>query len=413
MSQQIVHKVAIVGGGAAGLFAGCFLKRAGADFVILEKNPECGKKLLLTGHGRCNITNLKPPRDLKKGYHEEGNFVYPAISGFAPSDCFSFFTEELGVSLKTEENDRVFPKSDKAADIRDSMARYIGSKHMVTGFDVTSIKQNKDGFILRASSGSEVCASRVILSTGGASYPATGSDGSGYKLAGSLGHTITDIRASLSAVATDADFCSHLSGITLENVQLALYYGGSKKASSDGSLLFTHNGISGPAVMMISREIPAEITGDTYFLADLAPDLTAQQLALDVNSNPNSKFVNILSRYVPKNLALQVVQDKDILCHELSANARKDSLRSLKEHRFDILKKPDVKTAYCTRGGVTTDEVDRKTYESSVVKGLYIVGELLDVDGISGGYNLAFAAGSSALAVKDILNKISEVSKSS
>ena len=407
MSQQIKHKVAIVGGGAAGLFAGCFLKRAGADFVVLEKNSECGKKLLLTGHGRCNITNLKPPRDLKKGFHEEGNFVYPAISGFAPSDCFKFFTEELGVSLKIEENDRVFPKSDKAADIRDSMIRFIGSEHLVTGFDVTSIKKVSDGFALRSSEGKEIIADKVILSCGGSSYPGTGSDGSGHKLAFSLGHRITDIRASLAAVPTDPEFCSELSGVTLANVSLALYYDGSKKASSKGNLLFTHNGISGPSVMTISREIPAKIKGETYFLADLAPDLTASKIADEVNANPNSKFVNILSKYVPKSLALQVVQDKDILCHELSANARKNSVRSIKEHRFCITKTPDVKTAYCTRGGVSTDEVDRKTYESSVANGLYIVGELLDVDGISGGYNLAFAAGSSAMAVRDILNKIS------
>ena len=395
---------AIIGGGAAGLFAACFLKKNGADFLLLEKNSECGKKLLVTGHGRCNITNLKTPQELKKGYHEAANFIYPAISGFAPSDCVEFINKELKIRTKTEENDRVFPVSDKASDVRDAMVRYVGADHIKTGFECVSIKPEDGVFTVSSKAGDTITCRHLILSCGGRSYPQTGSDGSGFDLAASLGHTIVSPRAALSPVKTSEEFCMPLAGVTAENTVLSLWYDGKKQAAYTGSVLFTHSGLSGPATLELSREIPAEITGETYILANFAAGLNEQEFASAVNSNPNTKIVNLVAEYVPKSLASAVCGDDDIYCKDVRSAYRKDIFRKLTEMRFDITEKPDIRTAYCTRGGVKLSELDRRSYESKIIPNLYIIGENTDVDGISGGYNLAFASSSAYFAVKSVLS---------
>lgn len=394
---------AVIGGGAAGLFAACFLTKHGIDLVLLEKNHECGRKLLTTGHGRCNITNLKPPAELKKGYHEAGNFVYPAIRGFTPSDCVDFLNNDLKLRTKVEENDRVFPVSDKASDVRDAMVRYIGREHIVTGFDCVSVTRDNEGFTVTSSTGQEIKAKHLILACGGKSYPHTGSDGSGFSLASSLGHKIVPPRSALAPVRTSAELCSRLAGVTCVNARLSLWTGGKKTASYGGDLLFTHSGISGPAVMELSREIPPVITEDTYILADLAPSLDEKIFTSEVNGRPNTKLVNLVSEYVPRSVASALCGDDELYCRDCRSEVRKAVYRRLKELRFDIEEVPDINTAYCTRGGVFLNELDRDSYQSKVVPGLYVIGENTDVDGISGGYNLAFAAASAHLAVMDIV----------
>ncbi len=399
----MIVDTAVIGGGASGLFAACFLQKHHVDFVLLEKNPECGQKLLTTGHGRCNITNLKPPAELKKGYHEAANFVYPAIKGFSPSDCVKFINDELKLKTKVEENDRVFPVSDKASDVRDAMVRYIGSGRIITGFDCVSVERNDEGFRIASAGGGSVTAKHLILACGGMSYPKTGSDGSGFALASSLGHKNNAPRSALAPVRTSEDFCKNLAGVSADNADLTLWTGGKKTASYRGNILFTHSGISGPAVMELSREIPPEITEETYFLANFVPSLDERTFASEVNSNPGTKLVNLVSSYVPKSLAFAVCEDGDLYCRDTRSEVRKAVYRRLTEMRFDIQEVPDIKTAYCTRGGVILNELDRNTYQSKIVPGLYIIGENTDVDGISGGYNLAFAAGSAYLAVMSIV----------
>ena len=393
---------AIIGGGASGLFASIFLKRAGEDLLILERNPECGRKILITGHGRCNITNLKEPSELKKGYNEASKFVYPAISKFSPADCMKLFQDELGVRLKVEENDRVFPVSDRASDIRDAMVRYVGEDNIRTGFKCVSIKRENGLFEITSENGDVVTCKNLILACGGQSYPGTGSDGSGFRLAAGLGHTINKPRASLSAIPATYESLNDLQGVTVEDVALSLYFDGKKQASAGGDLLFTHNGISGPSAMKISREIPAAITGEVYILADLAEGLTDGELVGRINANPRTKLCNLISDYVPRSLASGICGD-EIYCRDVRSEMRKDVLRKLRSFRFDIRKTPDISSAYCTRGGVILNELCRDSYESRLVPDLFVIGENTDVDGISGGYNLAFAAGSAFLAVKRIL----------
>ena len=398
--------VAIVGGGVAGLYAACFLAKAGVDFLLLERNEECGKKLLITGHGRCNITNLKEPSELKKGFHEAGNFVYPAISGFAPADIVRFIENELKVPLKTEENDRVFPVSDKASDVRDAFVRFLGREHILTGYLCSSITKENDTFRLVSEDGREVVSDKVVLACGGSSYPQTGSDGSGFDLARSLGHTIAETRGALAAVKTGDDLCGTLAGVTVENTVIRLYSGGRKTAETTGDLLFTHSGVSGPAVMEISREIPATAGPDTYFEICFARGLSDKDLVEKIDGHGDTKLVNVIAEYVPKSLAAAICGDGDLYCRDVRAETRKAVFRKLTAYRMDIEKAPDIRTSYCTRGGVILNELDRKTYASKKVYGIYVVGENTDVDGISGGYNLAFAASSAHLAAKDIIKGI-------
>ena len=394
--------VAVIGGGAAGLFAGCFLKMNGADLVILERNTECGLKLLITGHGRCNITNLKEPRELKRGYHEASNFVYPAINSFPPSACVRFIEDEVGIRLKTEENDRVFPVSDKASDIRDGLVRYIGKDRIITGFKCVSIRKDDALFEIVSEDDSMVKAKYVILACGGMSYPHTGSDGSGFKLASALGHSIAKPAAALATVNTSAEFCGPLAGVTVPGVVLTLYDRGAKRAVSRGDLLFTHKGISGPSVMELSREIPAR-PDNTYILADLAPGITDRSLTELIDSKPRALFATVLASLVPRRLAESLLDDTQIKCSGVTSAERKKILGRLKRFRFDINEAPDINSAYCTRGGVELSELDRKSFGSGIIPGLFIIGENTDVDGISGGYNLAFAAASAHLAVKSIV----------
>ena len=393
----------VIGGGAAGLFAGCFLKKAGRDFVILERNEECGRKLLITGHGRCNITNNKDPQILSSGYHEASRFVYPALRRFTPGDCMRFITEELGLKLKTEENDRVFPVSDKASDVRDKMVSYIGTDNIMTGFRCTSVTAGENGFTITSEEGTKVTSDNLILAAGGKSYPMTGSDGSGFKLASSLGHTIVKPRPALALIPADDEIIKELSGVTAKDVVLSLFVNGRKTASTTGDLLFAHKGLSGPCAMELAREIPCSMDGEVYISADFAQGVTDQVLLSDMAEHAKSLFVNVIAGYVPRSLAEKICTDTDLKCSDVSASVRKDVLKRLREYRFVIKKTPDIVSAYCTRGGVDLSEIDRKTYGSKIVPNLYIVGENTDVDGISGGYNLAFAASSSYLAVSSIV----------
>lgn len=395
---------AVIGGGAAGLWAGCLLRDRNAGFIVLERGNECGRKLLLTGHGRCNITNNKSPSELRGCYHEAGNFVYPALCGFTPSDACEFISGKLGVPLKTEENDRVFPVSDKASDIRDAMVRFIGSDHIKTGFECVKIERSEDGFNITPKDGDTVSAKHVILACGGAGYPRTGSDGSGFELASSLGHTIAEPKAALAAINTCGDFCRELSGVSVDGVSLSLFCGGRKTASASGTVLFTHQGISGPAAMELSREIPSDPGSDTYIEADFVPSLTDKILADEISGKNSHKFVNLLAERMPRSLAAAIVCDDELYCRDVRSEMRKAVVKKIKMFRFDVTEAPSTATAYVTRGGVILKELNRSSYESKLVKGLHIIGENTDVDGISGGFNLAFAASSAFLAVKDILS---------
>lgn len=443
-------KTAIIGGGAAGLFACCQLKNLASkqgvetDIVIYEKESSLGRKLLLTGHGRCNLTNAKEPRELKKAYHEAGNFIYPAISEFTPFDTMKFASEVLGLDLVEQENNRIFPASEKSSDVLDAILKYIESdgnveirlNTKVLGLMRIDYDSENFGRIVVATESGEDIYDSVILATGGKSFSKTGSDGSGFEIASKAGHNIMPLHAGLSSVKVtpeDREFTGHLSGLSV-NANAGLYISGRKSASEEGDVLFTHEGLSGPAIMELSRYIPSELPEDDEnfieldFVSHMRDEELDKSLIAEINSHPDTKLTNLATSYVPKSLAeelaekimndasekecseiktvlgrAEVTKLKDLPGKNITGLIRKKYSQKLKHLELHLDGAPELETAYVTVGGVSTDEIDRKTMMSSKIENLYIIGEMLDVDGKSGGYNLQACMSEAYLAVKSII----------
>lgn len=394
----------IVGGGAAGLFAACFAKKKGLSFLVLEKTDSVGKKLLLTGGGRCNILNLKSAVELKNCYHDKGNFLYPALSKFPPSEAYSFIENELGVKLTEEENNRIFPRSSKARDIVDSLTGYIGKDNIRLLFEANEVTRDEDGiWELRSKVGDTLRFKNLLLAAGGMSYPQTGSSGDSYKIAESLGHSIVPTRAALAAIKISGrDKITIPAGLTVKDCRARITEGDKTIRETTGDVLFTHEGLSGPAIMELSRDIRK----GTVLKIDMAPDLTDRILTDKIGESPAKKLTNVLGAFVPGAAAefavLSTGADPDITCAKTTKEIRKTALKNIKELTVTAKEDPAIKTAYVTAGGVTTDEVDRKTMGSRICKGLFLAGEALDCDGISGGYNLTMCIAEARLITDSI-----------
>lgn len=406
-------KTGIVGGGAAGLFAACFLKKSGADFILLEKNTECGKKLLLTGHGRCNITNRKAPSELLRGYHEAAGFIKPAVTSCPPEVAMDFIEHELKVPLKEEENNRIFPKSDRASDIRDALVSYAGKENIMTGFEVTGVVKDKGRFKLTSADGRSVSVDKVIIATGGKTFPQTGSDGKSYELLKSAGHNVTPLYPALTGVPVggeDKKFTASLSGLTVY-AGAGLYLENKKTNKTEGNVLFTHEGLSGPAIIELARDIPSDVNDKGGWIElDFTPgrDDTEvdKELLEEMNRKPDAKLTTLGTKYVPASLSEAIGERAgvtDLRASAITKKGRKDYVKNLKHLHMTIEKQPKFETAYVTRGGVELSGIDRKTYGSKVMKGMYVIGEVLDIDGISGGYNLHAAMSEAYIAVRDIM----------
>ena len=410
-------RIGIIGGGAAGLFAACQLKRLSnspIDVTVLEKNSEPGKKLTLTGHGRCNITNRKDISKLKEGYHEAEKFLYPALKEFGPDDTVSFFENELGLKTKEEDNNRIFPVCDSAVKVRDALVSFIsGNTKIICDADVKSIKKTS-GFEVETSKGKFVF-DYLILSCGGSSFPKTGSVGDSYRFAKALGHDVIPLRGALAPIRADelsAGFCKGLSGVPV-TANVSLYCEGKKTASKEGELLFAEFGLTGPAVMEISREVPEDITGkDVYLELDLVPQMTDEafdkELLSLIGEHGDTKIATLLSGFIPQSVAAGITSRagcEGLYAQSFTKENRRSICREMKHLKIGLASVPDIKSAYVTRGGVPLKEVDRKTMESKIAGGLYIVGEALDIDGISGGYNLQACMSEAYLAAKSIVNQ--------
>ncbi len=411
-------RVGIIGGGAAGLFAACQLKRlkesGDIKVTVIDRNPVPGKKLILTGHGRCNITNRKDASALKKCYHEAEKFIYPALKEFGPEDTMSFIENELGLKLKEEENNRIFPVCDSAVRVRDAIVDYISdSTEMLRETKVTDIKK-ADDFEVITDKGT-YHFDQIILSCGGNSFTHTGSSGDSYKFAKRAGHTVNPVKASLAPVRADegsVSLCKKLSGVSL-NAKVSVFSEEKKIASFEGDTLFADFGLTGPAPMEISREIPSEVKDKKVYLElDLVPSLNDEafdsELQELIGAHSDTKIVTLLSRYVPSSVALEIAQladAADMYAQGFPKERRKKICRLMKHLHIGIDRAPDLEKAYVTRGGVSLNEVDRKTMESKIVPGLYIIGEALDIDGISGGYNLQACMSEAYLAAKEIIKR--------
>ena len=411
-------RVGIIGGGAAGLYAACQLNRlksgGAVEVTLIDRNPVPGKKLILTGHGRCNVTNRKDVSALKKGFHEAEKFIYPALMEYGPEDTMAFFENELGLKLKEEENNRIFPVCDSAIVVRDTIVRYVSDgTEILRDTKVNQIKK-ADDFEVITDKGT-YHFDQIILSCGGSSFTKTGSTGDSYKFAKSFGHTVNPPKAALAPVRSDEStlcICRELSGVSV-NAVVSVFSEEKKIASFEGDVLFADFGLTGPAVMEISREIPKDVNEKKAYLElDLVPLMNDEAFDRELQdlicAHADTKITTLLARFVPASVASEIAELSgvaDLYAQGFPKDKRKNICRLMKHLHIGLDKAPEIDKAYVTRGGVVLSEVDRKTMQSKLVPGLYILGEALDIDGISGGYNLQACMSEAYLAAKNILKE--------
>ena len=395
MSKEIV----VVGGGAAGMMAAISAAEKGSHVTLLEPNERLGKKLNITGKGRCNVTNDAGLEELLANTPKNGKFLYSAFSRFDGRDAKAFF-ESLGVPLKTERGNRVFPVSDRAFDISGALERRLKALKVVLRRD-RAVSLDIRGGAIHGVNGEKGAypAKAVILATGGVSYPATGSTGEGHRMAVEAGHTVTPLQGSLVPLREQGNDCARMQGLSLRNVSLTVFENEKKIYTDFGELLFTHFGLSGPLILSASAHM-RRFEKKTYRVEiDLKPALDEQQLdkrlLSDFTKYANCDFCNALDDLLPQKLISVVVERSGIpphqKVHEITREQRRELLRVLKHFSVPIAGLRPVTDAIVTSGGVKVGEIDPKTMESKIVKGLYFVGELIDVDAYTGGFNLQIA----------------------
>ncbi len=406
--------VIVIGGGAAGMFSACLLAKAGKRVIILEPNRKLGRKLRITGKGRCNLTNNSSNDNIIKNIVRNPKFMYSALSGFSAYDVMDWF-ETRGVPLKTERGARVFPVSDNANDIADAMEKELKRYRAVVIKDKAMEILAEDGRAIGVKCADrEYYAENVILATGGCSYPATGSTGDGYEMARSLGHTVTDISPSLVPIVCRESFVADLSGLALKNVTLSLYDIKKKKPVyfELGELSFMPYGIAGPLSLTASCYMnPEKLEGGEYrFEIDLKPGLTDEQLERrilrDFSETPSREIFKVMSRLMPLQLISTFVGLADIdpnkPCNQVTHEERERIKRLFKRFELTPLSLRPIDEAIITRGGVSVKEINSASMESKLVKGLYFAGEIIDVDALTGGYNLQIAFSTAYAAAKAI-----------
>lgn len=398
--------IAVIGGGAAGLMAAGCAARAGARVLLFESNPKVGRKIYITGKGRCNVTNCCDVPQVLANVPVNPRFLYSALGQFSPQDAMAFF-ESLGVPLKVERGNRVFPVSDKAADIVDALFAFVKKQGVQLVFQPVSRIVSENGAVCGVEAGGKTYeADRVIVATGGASYPATGSTGDGYRFARALGHTIVPPRPSLVPLVESGDVCREMMGLSLKNVRLAAFEDGKKVFEDFGEMLFTHFGVSGPLVLSASAHM-RHFGSKSYRLAiDLKPALDEKtldkRLLGDFEKHKNSDFINALGELLPRKMIPVVVRLSGIdargKVHSVTRAQRQSLVRLLKAFPVEISGARPIAEAIITSGGVAVKEVNPKTMESKKVPGLYFAGEVLDVDAYTGGFNLQIAWATGRLA---------------
>ncbi len=399
----------IVGGGAAGMMAAVTAGEMGSRVLVLEKNESLGKKLLITGKGRCNVTNACDVNTLIAQTTANGRFLYSAFHRFNAEDTMRWF-EDSGVPLKVERGNRVFPQSDRAADILQAMKRRMKAAGVTVRQETVTGIEVQNGEIVGVSCESEnfFHSSAVVVATGGLSYPQTGSTGDGYRFATAVGHTLTPQVPSLIPIVTKEDWCKKAMGLSLKNVTLSIKDNKTGKAvfSELGEMLFTHFGVSGPLVLSGSAHM-RPMAPDRYTLSiDLKPGLTEEQLDArilrDFQEQSNKDFANSLGKLLPRKLIPVVIRLSeipfDLKVNQITKPMRQKLCQTIKALSLTAVEFRPIKEAIITSGGIVTGEIDPKTMESKQQSGLYFVGEVLDLDAYTGGFNLqiAFATGYTA-----------------
>ncbi len=403
----------VIGGGPAGMFAAITAARQGQKVLLLEKNDRLGKKLLITGKGRCNITNDCSAQEILQNVPRNGRFLYSAMNAFPP-EAIKRFLEAQGCSVKTERGNRVFPVSDRSQSVLEALQKAL--RQACVDVRTAKVRQilTEDGRAVGVQTEKESIQSRwVILATGGLSYPTTGSTGDGYAMVQKLGHTVTPTEGSLVPLETEGHDCQDMQGLSLRNVAVKLLDGKGKTLYKDfGELLFTHFGVSGPTVLSASTHLKGE---GCQLILDLKPALEEGKLndriLRDLELYKNRSMENALTDLLPRSMIPVVLRRLDIpmdlQANSLNKQQRRSLVALLKAFPITVTGKRPVAEAIITSGGVKVSEIDPKTMESKKVPGLYFAGEIIDCDAYTGGFNLqiawatAYAAGMAAAEFRD------------
>ena len=406
-------KAIVIGGGAAGLFAAGFLAKGGVETTVIEHSTDTARKVLITGKGRCNVTNNCDEETFLKNVRTNPKFLYSAIYGFPPAKTMEFF-EGMGVELKTERGRRVFPVSDSAMDIKKALDKHAKDAKLIFD-DVKELIFEEDrvkGVVLK--SGKKLYADKVIVATGGLSYKQTGSTGDGYRFAESAGHKVITPTASLVPLVENGTKCRQMMGLSLKNVNLTIMHGKKKLFTEQGEMLFTHFGLSGPLVLSASCHIKDKDIQQCTAVIDLKPALTEEVLykrvCTDFEKLHSKKAANCLDLLLPKSMIEVMLKewgiDTEKTTNQITKEERMKLVKLMKGFTIPLNSKFKIDIAVITSGGVATKELNPATMESKIKKGLYFVGEVIDTDAYTGGYNLQIAFSTAYAAAQSVLEEM-------
>ncbi len=399
-------RIAVIGGGAAGMMAAGTAVMYGAEVTVFESTDRLGKKLAITGKGRCNVTNNSTTEEFLENVTKNPRFLYASLSALSPDETITLF-ESLGVKLKTERGKRVYPESDKAKDIVDAMRSYASGANVIYK-KVSAIKANDGAFTVTAG-GTDYTFDKVIIATGGKSYPLTGSDGSGYRLAIRLGHSVTELIPSLIPLNSHSQLCKDMQGLSLKNVKIEIKDKAEKVLYTDfGEMMFAHFGVTGPVILSASAHLRNVDISTLTLSIDLKPALDEAtldaRLLSDFAKKSNKDLINSLGDLLPSKMIEPFITLTGVggrkKVNSITKEERRAILNTLKSFRIPLDSYRPIEEAIVTSGGVEVKEISPKTMESKIVPGLYFAGEVIDVDAYTGGFNLQIAFSTGYLAGK-------------
>ncbi len=410
----MIEKVAVIGGGPAGMIACGHLAEKVQKVILIEKNKFLGKKLRITGKGRCNITNGADMENFLKNIPTNPRFLYSAFHKFTNHDIINLL-EKYGVKTKVERGERVFPQSDSARDVAEALSKYALKKNVdLVHENAVKIMTDKGKVCGIKTDKHTIRADAVVLATGGRSYPLTGSDGSGYNMAQALGHTVTELKPSLIPVVTYEKWVSDLMGLALKNIEISVYNKKDKKIYTDfGEMIFTHFGVSGPVILSASAHMKNVEKEEYKIKIDLKPALNIEKLdkrvCRDFEKYKNKHIINALDELLPKALIPVIIELSSIPLHtpvnSITKGQRRTLIQNIKALTVTVKGFRPIDEAIITSGGIKVKEIDPSTMESKIIQGLYFAGEIIDVDAYTGGFNLQIAYSTGYLAAEGIINK--------